>query len=245
MRVVDGSTVSMPDTPENQADYPQPHGQAPGCGFPVMRLLTVFSLATGAMTHFARASLAVSERALFRGLWDMLAPRDIVLADRGFCWYAEAWLLVQRAVDWVMRNHARRTVGVSLVRRIAKNDRIVQWHKTRARPGWMKPDQWNTMPETMTVREITVHCDIPGFRSRTIVVVTSRLDHKRFTAADFARLYRMRWMCELFLCDIKITLGMDILRCKPRKWRTGSCSCTSSPTTCCAPSWQTPPPPVI
>ena len=214
VRVVDGSTVSMPDTAENQALYPQPSGQAPGCGFPMMRLLAVFSLATGAMVAFAKASLKVSERPLFRALWDTLDPGDVVLADRGFCGYAEGWLLSQRGVDWVMRNHQRRTVGVTPVRRIAKNDRIVLWHKTKIRPEWMEREQWRDMPDTMVVREITVQVDIPGFRTSTIVVVTSLLDEKEFAAGDFARLYRMRWMCELFLRDIKTTLGMDILRCK-------------------------------
>ena len=214
VRVVDGSTVSMPDTPGNQDAYPQPSGQKPGCGFPMMRLLAVFSLATGAMVAFAKAPLKTSERPLFRALWDMLDPGDVVLADRGFCGYAEGWLLSQRGVDWVMRNHQRRTVGVSLVRRIGKNDRIVLWHKTKIRPEWMEREQWRDMPDTMVVREITVHLDIPGFRTSTIVIVTSLLDEKEFAAGEFARLYRMRWMCELFLRDIKTTLGMDILRCK-------------------------------
>jgi hypothetical protein len=157
-----------------------------------MRLLAVFSLATGAMAAFAKASLKVSERPLFRALWDMLDPDDVVLADRGFCGYAEGWLLSQRGVDWVMRNHQRRTVGVSPVRRIGKNDRIVQWLKTKVRPAWMERDQWRAMPDTMAVREVTVHVDIPGFRTRTIVVVTSLLNETEFTAEDFARLYLLR-----------------------------------------------------
>ena len=214
VRVVDGSTVSMPDTADNQARYPQPSGQAPGCGFPMMRLLAVFSLATGAMVAFAKAPLKTSERPLFRALWDILDPGDVVLADRGFCGYAEGWLLSLRGVDWVMRNHQRRTVGVSLVRRIGRNDRIVLWHKTKIRPEWMDREQWRDMPDTMVVREITVQVDIPGFRTSTIVIATSLLDEKEFAAGDFARLYRTRWMCELFLRDIKTTLGMDILRCK-------------------------------
>ena len=214
VHVVDGSTVSMPDTPENQALYPQPSGQAPGCGFPMMRLVAVFSLATGAMTAFARESLKGSERPLFRSLWNMLNPGDVVLADRGFCGYAEGYLLARQGVDWVMRNHANRTVGLSVRRRIGKNDRIVEWRKTKVRPPWMAPDQWRGMPDRLTVREITVHVDIPGFRTKVIVMVTSLTDEKKFSAEDFAQLYRRRWLCEWFLRDIKTTLGMDILRCK-------------------------------
>jgi hypothetical protein len=239
--VVDGSTASMPDTPENQAAYPQPHGQAPGCGFPVMRLLAIFSLCTGAMAHFAQSSLARSERALFREAWDLLETLDVILADRGFCGYAEGWLLAQRGVDWVMRNHQRRSVGVSLVRRIAKNDRIVLWHKTKARPQWMEPGQWSSMPDTMTVREITAHVDTPGFRTRIILIVTSLLDPRKFTAADLPGFTACAGCVNCSCATSRPRSAWISCAAKHRKWSTGNCSCTSSPTTSCAPSWQTPP----
>ena len=45
VKIVDGSSLSMPDTAANQKIYPQPKGQKPGCGFPVMRLVVILSLA--------------------------------------------------------------------------------------------------------------------------------------------------------------------------------------------------------
>ena len=93
VKVVDGSSLSMPDTEENQRLYPQPRTQKPGCGFPVMRIVAVFSLATGVVLDLAKSALAVSERTLFRTLWGLLQPGDVLLGDRGFCSYADLYLL--------------------------------------------------------------------------------------------------------------------------------------------------------
>jgi len=214
VRVVDGSTVSMPDTPENQALYPQPGRQQPGCGFPMMRLVALFSLATGGILGCARGALKTSERALFRTLWWMLETGDVVLADRGFCSYAECYLLQTRGVDYVMRKHAKRTVGVVRRKRLGRNDYLVEWIRTNVRPHWLTDDEWTGMPKRLTLREITVCVDIPGFRTTVIAIATSLCDPKAFPTRAFADLYRRRWMAELFLRDIKTSQGMDILRCK-------------------------------
>jgi hypothetical protein len=214
VKVADGSGLSMPDTPANQAVYPQSSRQKPGCGFPVMRIVALFSLATGVILGLAKAALGVGERTLFRRLWDLLEPGDVVLADRGFCSYADFYCLAQRGVDSVMRNHARRSVGVSVLRRFSKGHRLVQWHKTGRCPKWLDPDQWQAMPDRLTVREIRFSVDIRGFRTKVITVVTTLLDPKAFPKRAFPELYRRRWMAELYLRDIKTTMGMDVLRCK-------------------------------
>ena len=214
VKVVDGSSVSMPDTPQNQARYPQPKNQRAGCGFPVMRLVAVFSLGTGLLLHLAKGSLSVAERTLFGTLREHLKPGDVVLADRGFCSYADFYLLGRRGVECVMRNHQRRVKGIVEIKRLGKNDRLVDWIKMKPCPvGWAK-DEWDTVPPTLRVREITVPVDIPGFRSHTIVIATTLLDSKKYPASAFAELYRARWRAELYLRDIKIALGMDVLRCK-------------------------------
>lgn len=214
VKVVDGSACSMPDTPLNQEQYPQPKTQKPGCGFPVMRLVALFSLATGALIAIEKGPLRVSERALWRRMWTLLNPGDIVLADRGFCSYAEIWSLMQRGVDTVMRLNARRSTGVRKLRRLGKNDWLIEWTKTNARPKWMDRKTWKAMGTTLRLRQVTVDVDIPGFRTQNIEVVTTLTDSKRFTAHALAELHRSRWMAEIFLRDLKITLGMDILRCK-------------------------------
>lgn len=214
VRVVDGSSCSMPDTPDNQARYPQPDRQKPGCGFPVMRFVAVFSLATGAVLGTAQGALAVHERTLWHQLWGLLKRGDIALADRGFCAYADYCLLLERGVDAVMRLHQRRTRGVKKRKRLAKNDWLVEWIKTAARPKWMTPEQWKNLPETLLVRHVKINVRIRGFRTRTLTVATTLRDAAAYPAETLAGLYRQRWMVELFLRDIKITLGMDVLRCK-------------------------------
>jgi len=214
VKVVDGTGISMPDTPENQALYPQSKGQRRGCGFPLMKLVALFSLGTGVMLGLAKGAKTLSERFGFRTLWNLLDPGDVVLADRGFCDYASVFLLARRGIDCVMRNHQRRTVGISQIKRLGKGDRLIQWHKSSTRPKWIDHAAWRAMPDRLTLREICFRVETPGFRTDMLTVVTTLLDPKAFSTNDFAELYRKRWMAELFLRDIKTTLGMDILRCK-------------------------------
>ena len=214
VKVVDGSSVSMPDTPENQAAYPQPSGQAPGCGFPVLRIVAVFSLFSGTLLALAKGNLHLGEGALFRSLWEALCPADVVLTDRGFCSYAHIHLLAQRGVDVVMRNHQRRKSGVHVLQRLGPGDRLVAWQKTSVCPNWMAPHEWDALPDTFRIREIDCPIAVAGFRTRSFVIVTTLLDAKAFPTDAFAELYRRRWRAELFLRDIKTTMGFDILRCK-------------------------------
>lgn len=215
VRVVDGSSCSMPDTAANQDRYPQPSGQTPGCGFPVMRFVALFSLATGALLASASGPLSEHERTLWRQLWDVLAREDIVLADRGFCSFAEYCLLLQRGVDCVMRLHAcRGKGGVRKIKRLAKGDWLVEWVKTTVRPKWMEKAHWDKLPKTLRVRHVTISVAIPGFRTKSLTVATTLLDATAYPAEALADLYRRRWHIELFLRDIKITMGMDVLRCK-------------------------------
>ena len=214
VKVVDGTGLSMPDTPGNQAVYPQSKRQTRGCGFPLMKVVALFSLGTGLMLGLAKGTMKISERALFRGLWKLFNPGDVVLADRGFCGYATFLLLARRGVDCVMRNHQRRTVGLSKIKRLGKGDRLIQWHQSAVRPQWLDMAAWRAMPDRLTLREIHFRVGVPGFRTKAITVVTPLLDPGAFPTEAFVDLYRRRWMAELFLRDIKTTLGMDILRCK-------------------------------
>jgi hypothetical protein len=214
VKVADGSSVSMPDTPENQMAYPQSSRQKKGCGFPIMRITALFSLATGTMLSLAKGSLHISERELFRRLWEHLRPGDVALGDRGVGGYAEFFFLLKRGVDSVMRNHPRRTKGITHRKRLGKGDRLIAWHKMKVVPTWLTREQWDAIPERLTVREIRVHVEIPGFRTKNLILVTTLTDPVAFPKQAFAELYRRRWKAELFLRDIKTTMGMDILRCK-------------------------------
>lgn len=214
VRVVDGSSLSMPDTPENQALYPQPSAQKPGCGFPIVRFVALFSLATGAWTALAKGALAQGERTLYRELWTHLRPGEVVLADRGFSSFAEFYLLLHRGVDCVTRLHGRRSAGVQMVERLGKGDRLVEWKKTGQQPKWMSKSEWQGLPERLRVRHVEVTVAFAGFRTQSLTVATTLLDPRVYPAEEIAQLYRRRWQIELFLRDIKTTMGMDVLRCK-------------------------------
>ena len=214
VKLVDGSSLSMPDTAPNQARFPQPSGQKPGCGFPVMRVVALFSLATGTIIEMVFDSLHVAELILFHRLWSLLALGDVLLADRGFCSFAEIFFLTQRGVDCVLRKHQRRSTGVHPVRRLGRGDHLVFWSKTDVCPTWLTKQQWRELPPTLRLREISFAVAIPGFRTQNITVVTTLLDYRAFPHSAFAELYRRRWLAELFLRDLKCSLGLDPLRCR-------------------------------
>jgi hypothetical protein len=212
--VVDGTGISMPDTEQNQRLYPQSKASKPGCGFPEMRLVALFSLATGVLIHYTKASLKVDERTLFRRLWDHLEAGTVILADRGFCSFADYYLLLQRGIDSVMRLHQRRQVGLHIIKRLGPGDTLVHWHKSKVPSKAFCTQQWRALPDILPIRHISFSVSVRGFRTRSITVATTLLDHKRYPPKAFAQLYRQRWMAELYFRDIKIALGMDSLRCK-------------------------------
>lgn len=214
VRVADGSSCSMPDTPENQALYPQPRGQKEGCGFPVMRLVGLFSLATGALVALARGPLSEGEGTLLHRVWDVLARGDVLLTDRGLSSFAHVARLLARGVDAVMRQQPCLKASLRPLKRLGKGDRLMRWTKPAARPSWMTRQEWKALPPELTVRQVTVHVDVPGFRSKEIRVLTTLLDPKRYPASALAELYRRRWQVELFLRDLKGALGLDVLRGK-------------------------------
>ena len=212
----DGSTVSMPDTAENQQAYPQPPQQEPGLGFPLARIAAFFSLSCGAVLDLAICSNAGkghSELGMLRRLWGLLRPGDIMLADRYMCAWHEIYLLKQRGIDSVTRLHHCRRVDFRRGKRLSKGDHIVEWPK----PSFIRSMNWQdfkALPELLTIREIRVQVRQPGFRSRTMIVITTLLDAEEVTACDLAGLYRARWNAELDLRSLKQTMQMDILRCK-------------------------------
>lgn len=212
VKVIDGSSVSMPDTRQNQCTWPQTRSSRPGCGFPVMRFVAIFSLASGAMLALAEGGIHDGERTLLKRLWRFLKPGDVALGDRGFCSYAEFFMLATRGVDSVTRKNARRTSKV--LKKLGRNDYLTEWVKTYIKPGWLTGKQLAAMPEKMVVREITVAVGVKGFRTQSITIATTLTDPIAFPAQAFADLYLKRWRVELYLRDIKTTMGMDILRCK-------------------------------
>lgn len=213
---VDGSTLTMPDTAANQAEYPQVSGQQRGCGFPIARIVVVFSLAVGTVLDAAIGRYQgkqTGENSLFRTLHDLLEEEDVVLGDRYFCGWCDLALLHQRGVHSVVRKHQLRPTDFRTGRRLGRHDHLVCWSKPQ-RPDWMNQEQYDALPETLTLREVRVLVKQPGFRTRRLVIVTTLLDPQQYPAYQIAGLYRRRWQAELDLRSLKIVLQMDHLRCK-------------------------------
>jgi hypothetical protein len=215
VRVVDGSSVSMPDTPALQQEFPQPSSQAKGCGFPVARLVAMFCWASGALLSLVTGSLAIGELALFRQMFDQLQPNDLILADRLFGNYAELAMLCARHVYAVCRVNAARRIDRRRGTRIGDQDYLFTWSRPKQRPMGLTDEEWSAIPETQTVRIVRVETVCRrGFRKRTIELVTTLLDAKAYPPEALAELYRQRWLVELNLRSLKTTLGMDVLRCQ-------------------------------
>lgn len=213
---VDGSTITMPDTPANQAEYPQTSSQRRGCGFPIARIVVVFSLAVGAVLEAALGKYQgkqTGENSLFRTLHPLLKEGDVVLADRYFSGWFDLALIQRRGAHVVIRKHQQRATDFRKGQRLGKNDQLVCWEKP-ARPDWMSREEYDPLPDSLTLREVRVRVQQQGFRTRELVVVTSLLDDQQYPADEIAQLYRRRWQAELHLRSLKIVLQMDHLRCK-------------------------------
>lgn len=213
---VDGSTFTMPDTPDNQAEYPQVPGQRRGCGFPIARIVVVFSLAVGTVLDAAIGKYQgkqTGENSLFRTLHGMLREGDIVLADRYFSGWFDLALLQQRGVDSVVRKHQLRATDFRTGKWLGKSDHLVRWSKP-PRPDWMSKEQYASLPDELTLREVRVVVRQKGFRTKELIIVTTLLDAQEYPAAEIAILFRRRWQAELNLRSLKIVLQMDHLRCK-------------------------------
>ena len=212
--MVDGSSCSMSDTPELQEAFGQPSGQRKGCGFPVAKVVAMFCWAGGAVLDIAIGKYRSSELQLWRKLWYLLKKGDVVLGDRFYCTYAYMAELLKYGCDDVFRLHGARKADFRRGKHLGQNDHIVTWQRPNICPRGMSKDQFESLPLGLTVRQLRFHIDVPGFRAKTIVVVTTLLDPIFYPAEKIADLYRDRWMVELRLRDIKITLQMDVLRGK-------------------------------
>jgi hypothetical protein len=214
--IYDGSSVSMPDTPKNQAEYPQPDTQKPGLGFPLARIAAIFSLACGAVLDVGicrYAGKGQSELGMLRTLWDLFRPGDVLLADRLMCAWAEMVMLQQRGVGCVCHLTSHRSADFRRGKRLGSGDHLVRWAKP-GKPRSIDRKTYDALPEFLVVRECHVRVEQPGFRVQGLLIATTLLDAAAFTKDDLATLYRARWQAELDLRSLKETMQMRVLRCK-------------------------------
>lgn len=233
--LTDGSSVSMPDTPELQEAFGQPGAQKPGCGFPVMHLLALFDATTGFLLNVAGAPLRTHDMSRIGQVHPSLAAGDVLVGDRAFCSFAHLALLAARKAFGVFRVHQkqivdfrphrpaassesrkRRVKGLPTSRwlkRLGRHDQLVEYVKPKDRPDWLTAEAYAALPDSLTVRELRYTIVVRGCRTRVITIATTLLDPERYPAADIAALYGQRWHIETNFRHLKQTLKMDVLRC--------------------------------
>ena len=213
VKIIDGTTASMADTAENQALWPQPRSQKPGCGFPLVKLVALFSQGSGALLHLAEGNVHEHEMVVARKLWRRLELGDVLLADRGFCSYLDLSEIARHGADAVMRLHQSRRADFRQGQRLGPDDQLVTWRKPVQRPPGCPPEAFAALPETLTVRIVRYRIATAGFRSQEVILVTTLLDPEAYPASALAELYFERWSIELHFREIKTLLGLDVLRC--------------------------------
>jgi hypothetical protein len=214
-RVVDGSTAVMDDSEANQNEYPQHTNQKKGLGFPLLRFVVLFSLATGTVLECAIGSChgkKTGEQSLFRRLGRCLQPGDILLGDRLYDCFRDIVALKSRGIDVVFGKKQSRKCDFRRGRRLGPGDHVVTWTKPSYEAArYDNRAQWEALPDKIEMREVRVTVCRSGHRTRTIAVVTTLLDAQQYSANDLTDLFAERWHCELDLRSIKRALGMHHL----------------------------------
>ena len=231
----DGSSFSMPDTPELQEHFGQPGNQQPGCGFPTAHLLALFHAGTGFLLNVLAAPLRTHDMYQVPHLHPELQPDDVLVADRAFCSFAHFALLRARALHGVFRAHQKLIISFRAgrsyngpetgqrrkglpasrwLRRLGVCDQLVEYFKPKSRPVWLSPAEYATLPESIVLRELRYQVLTRGCRTRQVTLVTTLLDSERYPALELAELYGQRWRIETNLRHLKQTMKMDVLHCQ-------------------------------
>ena len=216
VKIVDGFTFTMPDTPKNQGQFPQHPRQQLGVGFPIARACSVVSLAAACVCDLAVAPYQgkeTGETALLRSLLEGFTPHDLVVFDRYCCSYMMLAMLMDRKLHVCTRLHQRRSSDFRRGRRLGLDDHLITWIRPQ-RPSWMSREEYQQIPETLELREVRYHVSEPGHRTETITIVTTLTDLEQYSKTDLAELYGLCWNIETDILQIKQTLNLDHLRCK-------------------------------
>lgn len=215
-KLVDGFTFTMPDTPENQAEYPQAKTQAAGVGLPIARAVAIVSLATGCVIDAAMGPYAgkeTGETALLRSILGSIDAGNIAVMDRFYCSFMMIALLLGRQVQVCARMHHKRHVDFRRGRRLGKYDHLLVWTRP-ARPKWMDNAVYERLPKTLELREIRYHVVEKGRRTKTVTVVTTLTDSQQYAKEKITELYGFRWNSELDIRCVKDSLNLAHVRCK-------------------------------
>ena len=206
--LTDGTTVLMPDTPKNQADYPQQSNQKPGLGFPIARIVGLISLSAGSVVSYAMSPYqgkGSGETSLFSQVINAIAENDILLADRYYCTWAIIALIQQQGSHMLVQNHAQRKPDFRRGKKLGAKDHLIEWEKPKRKPGWITQGDYEALPDRIMFREFSV---------KGCVFVTTLINAKKYHKQALVELYTQRWVIELDFRSLKTHLKMDMLRCK-------------------------------
>jgi Transposase DDE domain len=232
--LLDGSSFSMPDTPELQKEFGQPGNQSAGCGFPVAHLLTLFHAHTGFLLQVFASPLRTHDLAHARLTHAALRVGDVLLGDRAFASFAHFALLLEQGLHGLFRAHQNQIIDFRLgrrhnapgrkrvngrprsrwLKRLGVKDQLVEYIKSKDRPEWLTETEYAQLPATLVVRELRYRITRSGCRTKSVTLVTTLLDAERYPAADLAELYGQRWTIETNLRHLKQTMKMDVLHCE-------------------------------
>lgn len=233
--LIDGSSFSMPEVPALRQRFGQPSGQAIGCGFPVASLMVLCDWGTGLIRRAEALALKAHDISQAVAMHAALGMGDVLVGDRGFCSYGHLGLCKQRGIEGVFRMHQRVCVSFRKgrksrrelprskakgvpnsrwIRSLGPEDQIVEWAKPCHRPAWMTQEQYDQLPETLHLRELRYRVGQRGFRTREVLLLTTLLDASAYSHEALAELYHQRWQIETNIKDLKITMGLDHLKCQ-------------------------------
>lgn len=208
--LIDGTTVTLPDTAANQAAFPQQRGQQLGLGFPICRIVGITCLASGALLNAAIGRFhgkGSDEQALLRTIQDSFQPGDVVMGDAYFATYFFIAAMRARGIDILMEQQGarKRVTDFRCGHKLGERDHLIVLPKPQARPEWMSEAQYDAAPDTLTVREL---------KAGGKVMVTTLSCPKSHPKEALRSLYKSRWNVELDIRSIKETMGMNVLSCK-------------------------------
>jgi hypothetical protein len=218
VKIVDGSTATMADTEENQSEFPQSKNQKKGVGFPILRFVVLLSLSVGTVLECALGACRgkkTGEQSLFRQMWGALKFGDILLGDRLYDAYRDIALLQRLGVDVVLGMKQSRRCDFRSGEKLGPDDHVVLWKKPKyAASRFESKQEWESLPETLKMREVRATIRRKGYRNRTVIIVTTLVDAELYSGKELTDLFAQRWHCELDLRSIKRALGMHHLCCK-------------------------------
>ena len=209
-KLIDGFTVTMPATPENEAEFPHPRTQRKGVGLPIARAVAILSLATAAVMDAAIGPYQgkeTGESALLRSLLPSLLSGDIAVFDRYYCSFMMFALLQLQGVDVCARLHHMRKSDFRKGERLGKDDHLIVWTRP-VRPAWMDQATYDRIPATRELRELRYSVVEKGRRTKQITVVTTLTDPEKYSHEEIAELYGFRWNSEVYQTDCTSSAGL-------------------------------------